>query len=393
LRSSDPRPPYDIEAVRREIPILDRLVPMNACSQAPQTVRTRQAAESYLESWNRAGMDWDRWIDEVERARAAFARLIGATADDVAVTSSLSGAASAVATALDFAGERDTVLASGAEFPTVGHVWLAQERRGARVRWVPVRDGVLHLDDYERLLDERVAVVSACHAHYLTGFRQDVAAIARLAHDAGALVFVDAYQSLGTCPIDVHALGVDVLASGNLKFLMGIPGIAFLYVRPGVRERLEPLTTGWFGRANPFSFDATRLDWPPSARRFDAWTPPVLAAYVCRAGMELIEEVGPARIAAWTEVLSRRLIDGGRARGLELVGTDDPARKTPTTAFRCPGDSHLVEAALRSLGVIGAARGPVMRLAPHYYSTLADVERALDALATAMLASPARPGG
>ena len=372
-------PPYDIEAWRRRIPLLASCIPMNNCSQAPQTDATRAAAERYLDSWDGSGMDWDAWMSEVAMAKAEFAKLIGATADDIAVFSSVSEAASAVASALTLQGSRTNIVVSDAEFPTVAHVWLAQERRGARVSWAPVRDDA-DVSAYDAIIDDRTALVSACHAYYMNGLVQDSARIAAIARDAGALSFVDAYQSLGTVPLNVRALGVDFLASGNLKFLMGIPGIAFLYVRPEIVDTMQPSVTGWFGRANPFAFDARSLDWSPTASRFDTGTPPVINAYVARAGMEIINALGPSNIRAWLVELGQRLIDGGRARGMVLHGTDDMRRKTATTAF-VVGDSHAVEHAMRERGIIASARGDVIRLAPHFYSTTDDVDRALDVLA------------
>lgn len=352
---------------------------MNNCSQAPQTDATRAAAERYLDSWNGSGMDWDAWMSEVALAKAEFAKLIGATTDNIAVFSSVSEAASAVASALPLQGRRTNIVVSDAEFPTIGHVWLAQEQRGARVSWAPVRDDA-DASVYEALIDDQTALVSACHAYYMNGLVQDSARIAAIARDAGALSFVDAYQSLGTVPIDVRALGVDFLASGNLKFLMGVPGIAFLYVRPEIVDTLRPSVTGWFGRANPFAFDARSLDWSPTASRFDTGTPPVINAYIARAGMEIINTLGPANIRAWLLELGQRLIDGGRARGLSLHGSDDMRRKTATTAF-VVGDSHAVEHTMRERGVIASARGDVIRLAPHFYSTTGEIDRALDVLA------------
>lgn len=378
------QPDYDLAAWRARIPLLRSMIPMNNCSQAPQTDATRAAADAYLASWNDAGMDWDAWMEEVQRARAEFAMLINASPDDVAVCSSVSEATSSVASALAFAGPRRTIVASEAEFPAVAHVWLAQRERGAHVAWVPVRDGVIELDDYRRVVDERTLIVSACHGYYQNGFKQDLAAIARETHDAGALLYVDAYQTLGTTPVDVRALGVDFLASGTLKFLMGVPGIAFLYVRPELASTLRPTVTGWFGRADPFGFRAKELDWSAGARRFETGTPPVINAYIARAGMRIINEIGADCIQAWTEHLSRRLIEGGAARGLTLHGTSDVARKAPTTAFVCPADSHDVEARMRARGIIPSARGPVIRLAPHFYSTIEDIDTALDTLAVLM---------
>jgi len=380
-------PTYDIDAWRRQIPLLESWIPMNNCSQAPQTDATRAAAERYLESWNRDGMDWDTWMAEVALAKAEFAKLVGASANDIAVFSCVSEAASAVASTLDLRGRRTRIVVSEAEFPTVAHVWLAQMARGARVEWAPVRHGVIDLSEYDIAIDDETALVSACHGYYKNGFIQNTARIAERAREAGALSFVDAYQTLGTTPIDVRELGVDFLASGNLKFLMGVPGIAFLYVKPEIVESLTPTITGWFGRANPFAFDAKALDWSPTASRFDTGTPPVMNAYIARAGMQSINAIGPAKIRAWLELLGQRLIDGGRSRGLTLHGTDDMQRKTSTTAF-VVGDSHAIELAMREQGIIPSARGDVIRLAPHFYSTTADVDRALDVLAE--VSAPAR---
>ena len=376
-----PAPAYDLAAHRRRIPLLSTLIPMNNCSQAPQTIDTRAAAERYLESWNVSGMDWDEWIDEVRKAKEEFARLIGASADEIALFSSVSEATSAVASALDFAGPRRNIVVTEAEFPTVGHVWLAQQRRGARLSWVPVRDGTIDPCEYELRVDNETLLISACHGYYQNGFTQDLERLVALARMHGALLYVDAYQTLGAVPVNVDSVGVDFLVSGNLKYLMGMPGVAFLYVRRALIERLHPTVTGWFGRVDPFAFDVRVLDWAPSASRFDAGTPPVVNVYVARAGMEIINGIGVSAIRAWHEVLARRLIDGGLARGLHLHGPDDVRHKTASTAF-VVHDSHGVERAMRERGILASARGPVIRLAPHYYSTLEDVDAALDVLAS-----------
>ena len=384
--TSAPTPAYDIAAWRKRIPLISSgtLVPMNNCSQAPQTDATRAAAERYLESWNTSGMDWEAWMTEVALAKREFATLINASPDDIAVFSSVSEATSAVASALDFAGQRRRVVISEAEFPSIGHVWLAQQSRGAEIAWAQVRAGEIHPEAYDGLITDETALVSACHGYYLNGFLQDIAALAVRTHEHGALLYVDAYQTLGAVPVDVQALGVDFLASGNLKFLMGVPGIAFLYVRPEVVARFHPTVTGWFGRSDPFAFDVKKLDWSASASRFDSGTPPVINAYIARAGMEMLNEIGVAKIYEWNQVLTRRLIDGGRERGFARHATTDAAHKTTSTAF-VVDDSHSIEHTMRiDSGIIASARGPVIRLAPHFYSTTEDVDRALDALGAAL---------
>lgn len=378
-------PTYDIDAYRAQIPLLASMIPMNNCSQAPQTTATRAAVERYLDSWRTDGMDWDSWMNEVQLAKHAFAGLINASPDEIAVFSSVSEATSAVASAINFSSRRNGVVTTEGEFPTIGHVWLAQKDRGARVGWVPVRDEVIAIDDYTSLINDDTAIVSACHAYYLNGFTQDLARVAEIAHEHDALLYVDAYQSIGTVPLDVRALDVDFLAAGNLKFLLGIPGIAFLYVRRELIDSLHPSVTGWFGRSNPFSFQPKQLDWSPTASRFDTGTPPIINAYAARAGMETITSIGIPAIRAWLEVLAKRLIDGGRERGLTLHGPSELSQRTATTAF-VVDDSHHVEVAMRERGVLPSARGPVIRLAPHFYNTVDDIETALDTLATVVRA-------
>jgi selenocysteine lyase/cysteine desulfurase len=374
-----PEPAYDIDAWRRRIPLLASCIPLNNCSQGPQADLTRGAADRYLESWNQTGMDWDAWMEEVRLAKAAFAALIGASPDEIAVFSSVSEATSAVASALDFTGRKRRVVASEMEFPTTGHVWLAQERRGARVSWVAMRNGMIEPSEYEAFITDDTALVAACHGYYVNGFKQELGPIVARAHTTGARVFTDAYQALGALPVNVKETGVDFLASGCLKYLMGVPGIAFLYVRPELAESLEPTTTGWFGRVNPFAFDAKELDWSAGASRFDMGTPPIMNAYIARAGMEMISSIGVDKIRAWHEVLSQRLRDGGRERGLKQHGTSDIARKTANTAF-VVNDSHAIEQQMRERGILPSARGPVIRLAPHFYNTIDDIDTALDLL-------------
>lgn len=379
-------PVYDLGAWRARVPLLGRAVPMNACSQGPLTDRAAEALSDFTESWRRSGMDWERWLDEVARARGLFADLIGAEPGEVALAGSVSSATNSVASALDFDEGRRTVAVTEAEFPSVAHCWLSRRRDGARIEWIPLRGGGIEPEAYERAVDQETLIVSACHAYYENGFTQNLGAVADRVHDAGALLYVDAYQSVGTRPIDVKEAGVDFLAAGCQKFLMGTSGIAFLYVAPRLVDRLEPRDTGWFGRSDPFAFDPRTLDWAPDASRFDVGTPPVPSAYVARAGMEVIAEVGTDAIRAWTRRLGRLMARGGRERGLELAGPADPERRNPTAAFRCPDgtDAADVGARLRERGVIAAPRGDVVRLTPHFYSSTGDVERALDALAECM---------
>ena len=385
--TSTDRPAYDLDAWRRKFPILQHHVHLANCSQSPQSDFTREAAQAYLHSWDQMGMDWDQWMEEIALTKAEFARLINADASEIAIGTSVSEITSAVASALTFQEPRKKVVVTDAEFPTVGHVWLAHQKYGARVQFVPVTNGTIEVTEYDRYVDESTLITSICDVYYYNGFKQDIDAIIPRIHAKGSLVYLDAYQGIGTHPIDVKALDVDFLSSGNLKYLLGVPGVAFLYVKPQLVQHLMPAVTGWFGRQHPFAFDIHKLDYASDARRFDNGTPPVVTAYIARAGMRVINEVGPAQIQGWLDRLGQRCIEGADARGLEVVSPRDIRRKGGTTAIRVPGSSHDVELALRGKQVIGSARADVIRFAPHFFTRLEDIDYALDRLVEVL-----RPG-
>lgn len=373
-------PDFDLDAWRDQIPLLRTHVPMNACSRAPLIQGVREAARTWLDSWDSRGMDWDLWIDEVDRARTGFADLIGAAPEEIALAGSVSQATNSLLSALSYT-ERPAIVASLAEFPTVGQALTAQARRGAEVRWVPARDGVASAHDYAAVCDRRTALVSITHAAYQTGARLDVKTIAARAREVGAISFVDAYQTLGAEPVDVRALGVDALCGGTLKYLMGAPGLAFLYVRRELAEQLQPQINGWFGRRDPMEFDPRGQDWADGALRFDLGTPPDINAYMARAGLDVVRTIGPDAIRAWGRHLAGRMTEQGLARGWTILGPQDPDARTAMTAFRCPVDSHDVEVGLKRRGILASGRGPAIRLAPHFFNTEEDVDRAIEALA------------
>lgn len=363
-----------------EFPLLAHTIHVANCSQAPQAKRVRRAIEDYLDSWLTAGMDWEYWIEETIKAKHEFARLINASPDEIALSTSVSEATASIASALDPLGARRRILTTEAEFPTVGHVWLASQKYGYKVDYVPVRNGEILLEDYRRLLDEETVLTSVTHVYYQNGFKQDLGAIARIIHEKGSLFYVDAYQSLGTVDLDVKQMDIDILSSGNLKYLLGIPGIAFIYVKKDLISCLKPAVTGWFGQENPFSFQVRYLDYASDSRRFDTGTPPVLTAFAARAGMEIINEVGPKNIEKRINMLSEYTIGLAQERGLELLSPLDVKKKGSTTAIRVD-DSHQVEIDLKKHNIIASARGNAIRIAPHFYTTKENLKHVMDCLA------------
>ncbi len=374
-------PNFDIDRWRSQFPILKNFAYLASCSQAPQSDFTRQAAINFLDGWNRDGMEWNRWLEEVHLAKTEFARLIGADAAEIAVGTSVSELTSVIASCLNFRRKKRKIVLTEAEFPTISYVWQAQKKHGAEIQFIPLKNGKIAPGVYAKYVDDDTLLTSICDVYYYNGFKQDLAQIIPAIHEKGSLVYLDAYQGIGTHPIDVKKLNVDFLVSGTLKYLLGTAGIAFLYVKKELISGLEPSVTGWFAQENPFSFNIRESVLAATANRFENGTPPIMAAYVGRAGMAAINEVGVKAIQEWTEELSRRFIHGARERGLEIASPAQVERKSPTTAIRVPGDSHQVEVQLREKNVIASARSDVIRIAPHFFTTMEEMDYAVDCLA------------
>ena len=368
-----------LERFRQRFPILGRRVYVNSCSQGALSLDVESALATFTESWHTHGSPWDRWVGEVERLRAVFAAAIGADADEVAVMPSASTGITAIATALAFDGDRRTVVLGEFEFPTMGHVWLAQQRRGARVTWVRAHDDALPAEAYAAHIDERTLIVPTGHVCFRNGYRLDIPRLVTICRERGAYILLDDYQRTGTVPLDVHTLGVDFMVTGALKYLLGPAGVAFLYVRRDLIERFEPLSTGWFGRVDPFAFSIDRLDWSRSARRFETGSPPIPNVYAAAAGIELLQTVGPTVIAEQVNRLVERFARGARERGFDVVTPDDPAARGPLVVVRTTDAATMVRR-LEGRGIIASARGTGLRVSFHAYNNDEDIDAVLEAL-------------
>ena len=370
---------------RHRFPIFERLVYVNSCSQGALSDSVRAAYLDYLDGWDDRGAPWDYWVERSEAARGSFARLVNARPDDVAVTTSVSAGVSALASAIDFEA-RPRVVISDFEFPTIGQIWHAQERRGAEVTIVRPSNSLLQaggaeipVELFEEAIDERTAVVSITAVCYRNGARLPVAEIARIAHERGALVVLDAYQAAGTYPLDVDALGVDVLAAGVLKYLLASAGLAFMWVRPGLADQLTPTQTGWFADRDIFEMDHTDYSPAANARRFQSGTPPIPAIYGGIAGMELMQEIGIADTREHVLALGDRLIDGVDALG-GVVATPRVHEHRGALVCVASTDAPGLVARLAADGIVTSERDGNLRVSPHAYNTEEDIDAVLAAL-------------
>ena len=365
--------------IRSRFPILKKKTYLNSCSQGALSTDVKDAYAAYLRDWDEKGSPWEYWVERMEAARHAFAALVNAGSNEVAVMTSVSAAVSALASALDFSGERNRIVVGDFAFPTVAQIWHAQEPRGAQVVHVPAAGNMIPLQHYADAIDDRTLIVSIAHICFRNGTRQDVEAIVELAHSKGALVLLDSYQALGTFPIDVKKLKVDFLVGGVLKYLLGSAGLAYLYARKDLIPSLQPTSIGWFSQANIFDMDIYANTPSPTARRFESGTPPVPNIYAALAGIKLIQSVGLEKIEAHLREITGAIKEGAMQRGFNLVSPVDPDKHGALITIRSNKVDLLVKW-LEQGGIIASSRDDNLRISPHIYNNQSDVDRLIDCL-------------
>jgi selenocysteine lyase/cysteine desulfurase len=367
--------------IRERFPIFEHTVYANSCSQGALSVDVRRAYEEYLAGWDAHGAEWEHWVERAEAARTAFARLVAAEPDEVAVTTSVSQAVSSLVSALPLERDRRKIVISEFEFPTVGQIAHAQELRGAEVVHVrPEADGRIPLERFAEAVDEETALVCCTAISYRTGYRLDVAEVARIAHERGALCLADSYQAAGVVPLDVNALGVDFLTAGTVKYLLASAGLAFMVVRRGLHERLLPTQTGWFADEDIFRMDISDYSPAPDARRFDSGTPPVPNIYAGIAGIGIVEEAGVDAIEAHVAALRERLLAGLDELGATVATPRGEGEIGPLVCVVSTDPEALV-AALGVDGIVTSARDSNLRISLHLYNVDEDVDRVVESLA------------
>jgi selenocysteine lyase/cysteine desulfurase len=367
-------------AIRTEFPIFESATYLNSCSQGALSRRVRDAVQGWLAGWDANGAEWDFWVERNEAFRGSVAGLLHADADDVAVTTSVSQGVSALVSALALDGERNRIVISEYEFPTVGQIAHAQELRGAEVVHVrPDDGGAISAERFVEVIDERTALVCCTTLSYRSGHRHDVASIAEAAHAKGALVLADSYQACGAVELDVRTLGADVVTGGTVKYLLGTAGLGFMWMRPDVWGSLLPTQTGWFADEDIFAMSIADYSPSRSARRFDSGTPPVPALFAGVAGASLVAEAGVPAIEAHVRGLLDRLLDGLDGLGAAVPTPRDPARRGPLVCIRSTDVAALVDA-LAAERIVVSSREDKLRVAAHLYNVEDDVDRLLDAL-------------
>jgi selenocysteine lyase/cysteine desulfurase len=365
-----------IAEVRSRFSIFNRKIYLNTCSQGALSDAVETGFADYIASWHEQGSPWERWVENYEAARTAFAGFINASSDEVAIVTSVSAGINSIASALNFR-ERQKVVMGEFEFPTMGHVWLGQRARGADVQFVRADGNRIPIANYEEAIDRQTLIVPLTHVCFKNGFRSEVGSIAQIAHGHGAFVMLDDYQDCGTRPVDVKSMELDFYLTGTLKYLLGPPGLAFLYVRKELIPALAPSVTGWFAQANPFTYNPQHFELSPTARRFESGTPSVPNVYGAVPGFQLLQRIGLAKVADHVKRLTHELWQSAFKLGILAKTPADSAGPLVVLQSR---DSIALVQKLAESGIIASNRHDGLRISFHIYNTMEDVRAVMAVL-------------
>ncbi len=379
------------DTVRRlrsaEFPWTAETTYLNNASSGPLPERARRVIDDFSAKRTAPHLLPDRTLQDIlVEARATVARLLGAHVEEVALATNTSYGLNVAAASLPVE-TGQIVLLSDREFPANVYPWLALQRRGVEVELVPTTangwpDEARLL---ERLTDARVGILAISFVQFSNGYRADLAALRDACRANGTYLVVDAIQGLGQYPLDVHELGIDVLASGAQKWLLSPWGSGFLYVRKDLISRLEPPFAGWMAFEGMDDFtcltDYGRTHWA-DARRFEVGTLPFQAMVGMTESVRLLLDLGIERIRTYLCEIRRPLLEAARAGAFELVSPADPAHSCSIICVRTP---HVVETyrALKHAGIVCVLREGSIRLSPHCYNTIEEIERVVEILRTA----------
>jgi len=375
----------DLARWRDEFPILARTVYMISNSLGAMPRQAARYLADYAETWASRGVRaWEeRWWEMPAEVGDAVARVIGAPRGTVSMHENVTTAHMVALSTLRPSGARKRIVCTAMDFPSMVYLYRAQEAAGFDLRIVPAEaDLSVRTDRVLDAIDETTAVVAFSHVLFRTSYIMDAEEVTRRAHEKGAAVILDTYQSAGIVPVDVTTLGVDFAVGGCLKWLCGGPGNAFLYTRPDRLAQARPALTGWVAHARPFDFDIADAAPRGDAMRMMNGTPAIPAYYAALAGLEIIGAVGVERIRARSRELTARLLAHADEYGFTSAASRDPERLAGTVAIGVP-DALRVSRTLKTRDFIVDYRPPVgVRISPHFYNTVDEIDAVMAEIAS-----------
>lgn len=371
------RPPLEL---RDEFPILSRKTYLNSCSLGPLSRRAETYLAEFTERWHEMGASawYEHWMGRLALLRGRMEAFLGGDPGTVALLPTTSSALAVIAESVDYS-TRNRVVCTELDFPTLAYQWAVKP--GVELVVLRSRDGIgIDPEQFAEVVDERTAFLATSHVFFTTGFVQDIRALAAIARSAGAISVIDGYQGAGQVPVDVKAAGVDVYTAGPLKWLLGGPGLSYLYARGDLLPELRPRITSWFAHARPFAFDLERFEYQADARRLELGTPALPTVHTALGGQEIIDEVGIAAIAARNRQLTEYLTAELNDAGFTLRTPRSPEHRSAIVMVRHEDPAGAVEQLARK-GIIVDHRPGAVRVSPHFYNTVEELDRFVEALA------------
>src|ERR1700733_8543956 len=365
---------------RGDFPILERSTYMISNSLGAMPRKVYDNLRGYADAWATRGVKaWEEgWGEMAVSVGDDIAPLIGAGPGEISLHQNVTTTQAVITSCFDFRGPRNKVVMTELEFPSIQYFYHEQRRLGARVELVPTADPVrFELDKFLAAIDETTLMVPISLGLFRSSFIVDARAIVEKAHRVGAHVILDVFQATGTLPFDVRELGVDFAVGGVLKWLCGGPGVAYLYVREDLRQKLRPALTGWLAHQRPFAFEPGSVD-----RRIDSFgflngTPHIPALYACQPGLEILNKVGTSAIREKSLRLTERLINGAKSRGWRVNTPENPQERAGTVSVECPqADKVCRELLARDILVDYRPKAGV-RISPHFYNDERECDFAL----------------
>lgn len=366
---------------RSQFAVTQHLTYLNHAAVGVLPVSSREAIDAFVRGHAEGGvMGVYTYEAKMPAYRERLGRFIGATGDEIAVLRNTGDGANAIALGLDWKPGDELILTDN-EFPSNAIPWLALRSRGVNVRFISSERERMTPDVLRRTITPRTRVVTVSWVSFADGYRHDLAALAEIAHSAGALFCVDAIQGLGAFPLDVRALDIDALYAGGAKWMLSLQGVSFLYVRKELLERLGLGAPGWRSVADMWDFLNYDQPFAENASRFEGGTPNFVGALSLDRAVEVIESAGTAAIGAHVLALTDRLADGLSRLGAEVLTERGEGISSGIVTFRIPGrDSVALGKTLQHEGVITTWRPNGIRVAPHGYNTSEEIDKLLDIL-------------
>lgn len=369
----------DFESLRDEFPILARKTYLNSCSLGALSRRSEAYLGEFVERWHDMGASaWYRhWLGRVEDLRGRVSTFLGATPRELALLPSTSTALAAVTESIRNEG-RTRVVCTELDFPTLAYQWAVKPEIEMVILKSP--DGIrIDPEQFAEAVDDRTLFLATSHVFFATGFEQNLRALADIARESGAYSLIDGYQGAGQTDLSLPETGVDFYTTGPLKWLLGGPGLSYLYVRDALVEELEPRLTSWFATKRQFDFDLEGFEYRDDARRFELGTPALPTVHTALGGQEIIDEIGLPEILRRNRELTDHLIDAAEGAGMSLT-LADPDHRTFILMIQHDDPSGAVKH-LAQQGIIVDYRPGHVRVSPHFYNTTEELDRCIEVLA------------